>query len=110
MFRTFLWETIVEVSPPLILTTNEYLIAVIVCVFFGLLYFGFTRIIYYLINPQIEHAKYGAIFLSASLMLFWVIASLDLLGFYSTIIALVILVLALIFDMVYLIVTRPKGV
>ncbi|MBF0316951.1 MAG: hypothetical protein HQL04_02165 [Nitrospirae bacterium] len=110
MFRTFLWEVVVETSPPLILTTNEYIIAVAFCVFFGLLYFGFTRLIYHLINPHIEHAKYGAVFLSASLMLAWVIASLDLLGFYSTIIALIILVLALIFDMVYLIVTRPRGV
>ncbi|MBF0537424.1 MAG: hypothetical protein HQL03_04125 [Nitrospirae bacterium] len=110
MFRTFLWETIVESYPPLVLTTNEYIVATAFCLFFGLLYFGFKRIIYYSINPHIDHAKYGAIFLSATFMLTWVIASLDLLGSYSTIFALVILVLALIFDMVYLIVTRPEGV
>ncbi|MBF0342634.1 MAG: hypothetical protein HQL06_00235 [Nitrospirae bacterium] len=110
MFRIFLWETFVEVSPPLELTTKEILIAIAFSVFFGILYFGLKRIIYHAINSRIDNAKYGALVLSASFILAWDIASLDILGFYSTIIALVILVFALIFDMVYLVLTRPSEV
>lgn len=89
-------------------TTTEYVIAAVGALFFSLLYFGFKRIIFYSINDSVENAKYGALILSASLAISWVIASLDLLGPFSSIIALVVVALSLVFDLVYLVVTRKK--
>jgi len=106
MFRNLLWAYIYggEISETPV--AKEIIVALVIAGFFMVLYWGFKRIIFYGINDNVSIAKYGAFVLSISLALTWIIASLNLLGFWSSIIAVVILAFSLIFDLVFLLVTR----
>lgn len=108
MLRNLLWAYIYggEISGTLIL--KEIIVAIVVAVFFLVLYFGFKRIIFYGINDNITAAKYGALVMSITLALTWLIASLNLLGFWSSVVAVTLLTFSLIFNLVYLVVTRNK--
>jgi hypothetical protein len=108
MLRALLWAYIYGDVPPDTLVIKEIIVSIAIGVFFLLMYFGFKRIIFYTINPIVTNARYGALILSLSLALPWLLASLDLLGLFSAIIALVIMVFGFIFNLIYLIVTRSK--
>jgi len=108
MVRNLLWTYVFsgEVSDTLV--GKEIIVAIAVAAFFILLYWGFKRMIFYGINDNISVAKYGALVLSISLALTWLIASLNLLGFWSSIIAVVLLAISLMFNLIYLLVTRNR--
>ena len=110
MIRALLWNYIYGDVPPETLMVKEIIVSIVIGVFFLLMYFGFKRIIFYTINPIITNARYGAVILSMSLALPWLLGSLDLLGFFSSIIALIIMVFGFIFNIIYLIATRAKEV
>jgi hypothetical protein len=110
MLRALLWSYIYGDIPPETLMTKEIIISIVIGLFFLILYFGFKRIIFYTINPNITDAKYGAMILSLSFALPWLVGSLDLLGYFSSIIALVIMALGCVIDLIYLFVTRSKEV
>lgn len=108
MLRNLLWSYIYggEVSENLV--TKEIIVAVCVALFFLGSYFGFKRIIFYGINDDITAAKYGALVMSISLATTWLMSSLNLLGFWSSMISVILLAVSFLFDLVYLLVTRNK--
>jgi hypothetical protein len=110
MLRALLWAYIYGDVPPDTLVIKEIIVSIAIGVFFLFMYFGFKRIFFYAITPVITSARYAAMTLSLSLALPWFLASLDLLGFWSSVISLVILIFGFIFNIIYLIVTRTKEV
>ncbi len=108
MLRTMLWTYLYggEVYTSLIL--KEIIVSAVIALLLLCLYWVFKRIIFYGINDDFNHAKYGALVLSVSLALTWLIASLNLLGFWSSIIALALLGFSFMVDMIYLMVTRNR--
>ena len=108
MLRALLWDYIYGDVPPDTLVIREVVISIAIALFFLILYFGFKRIIFYTINDNSTVASYGALILSVSLALPWLLSSLDLLGFWSSIIALVLFAFSFLSNLVYLLVTRIK--
>jgi hypothetical protein len=92
--------------PPQNLISKEIMVSIVIAILFLGLYWIFKLIIFHGINDDIRKARTGAITLSVALSAAWLIASLDLLGLWASVIALVLFVFALFVDLVYLVVTR----
>jgi hypothetical protein len=68
----------------------------------------FQKIIFYGINESARHSQTGAQILAVVLALGWLLASLDLLGLWTSLLVLLMIVLMLAVDLTFLLVTRGK--
>ncbi|MEO5360849.1 MAG: hypothetical protein H7843_10455 [Nitrospirota bacterium] len=108
MLRHLLWSWLYGKIVPTTLTGKEIIISVLVSIVLLALYFVFKRMFFYTINDNIHNARYGAAILAVALSLSWLIASLELFGFRSTVVAVALLLLALLIDIVYLYLTKDR--
>lgn len=108
MLRDLLWIYLYRGEYSEALAWKEIIVALIVALGLLALYWLLIRVFFYTINDNIHNAKIGAGLLAVVLSLSWLIAALDLLGFWSTILGLCLLGLGVIGCLIYLIATRPS--
>lgn len=108
MLRHYLWSEVYKGKVPATLFWQEIIVTTIIAALLLALYWALKRAIFFGINDNIKYARMGALILSLSLSLAWVLASLNLLGFWSSVIAMALLSLAFIFTMVFLLITRNQ--
>jgi hypothetical protein len=104
--RDLLWVYLFGKEPPIALAGKEILTSFLIALFLIALYWVFQKIIFFGINDDARHSRAGAWVFAGSLSLGWLVASLDLLGLWSSIAALVLVAFAIFADLVYLLVTR----
>ena len=107
--REMLWLYLYGGDTPDSLATKEILSSLGVFVVLFLLYFPLKKIIFYSINPDARRSRLGAILLAGSLAVAWLVSSLDLLGLFSFVFALVIAAVFILVDGTYLLLTRGKA-
>jgi hypothetical protein len=108
MLRHYLWSEIYKAKVPATIFWQEIIVSTIVAVLLLALYWALKRAIFFGINDNIKYARMGALILSLSLSLAWILASLNLMGFWSSVIAIGLLSLSFIFTLVFLLVTRNQ--
>ncbi|MBF0102832.1 MAG: hypothetical protein HQK77_18170 [Desulfobacterales bacterium] len=108
MFRNLLWLYIYRQDIPLALTWTEIIVSCVIALIFIALYWVFKRLIFFTINDNITNATIGAWLLSLAFSSAWLIASLNVFGFWSAIAALSLFSFLFIVNLIYLFVTRNK--
>jgi hypothetical protein len=108
MLRHYLWSEVYKGKVPATLFWQEIIVTTIIAALLLSLYWALKRAIFFGINDNIKYARMGALILALSLSLAWAIASLNLLGFWSAVIAVGLLAFSFILVMVFLLVTRSK--
>jgi hypothetical protein len=108
MLRHYLWSEVYKGKVPVTLFWQEIIVSLIIAALLLALYWALKRAIFFGINDNIKYARMGALILSLSLSLAWVVASLNLMGFWSSVIGVALLSLSFIFTMVFLLVTRNQ--
>lgn len=107
--RDLLWRFVYGSEMPDLLTWREILISLGIFVILLALYWPFRKIIFYTINHDARRSRMGAGLLATSLSLCWLITSLDLLGYFSVMISLVLASFLTLVDGIFLVVTRGKA-
>jgi hypothetical protein len=106
--RDLLWMYLYNGEAPQSLMLRELVGAAVACLLLLALYVPLKKIIFYSLNPDAERSRFGAALLTASLIVSWLIASLDLFGLFSLLFALVITTVFFLIDGAYLLLTRGK--
>jgi hypothetical protein len=104
--RDTVWSLFYGSEPSASLQTKEIVVATVIAVFLLSLYWLFQKIIFYGINDNARTSRTGARVLAVAIATAWLLSSLDLLGIWTSLIMVVVLVLVLTIDVVYLLVTR----
>lgn len=108
MLRDLLWIYLYRGEYSETLVWKEIVVALVIALLLLSLYWVMVRIFFYGINDNIHHAKAGAAVMAGTLAVSWLLAALDLFGFWSSILGLCLLALGVICSLTYLILTRTS--
>lgn len=106
--RDLLWQYMYGGEVPTALSWMEIGIAAAIALLLLALYWVFQKIIFYGISDNARHARTGARVFAVTLAVGWILASLDLLGLWTSLVSFIMVTLVLAVDVTFLLVTRDR--
>ncbi len=107
--RDLLWQFVYGGVAPTTVVGKEIAVSVVIALLLLSFYWVFQKIIFRGgINKSPRHSRTGARVLAVALATGWLLASLDLLGWWATMAAFVGVSLTFVADLAFLLATRPR--
>jgi hypothetical protein len=103
--RSLIWDLAYDSVAPDVLSGKEIIVAIVIALLLAALYWP-LKLVFFRVTEDIHRSKTAAIVMTGALCVGWLVAALDLLGIWATLIALSLLLVGFLVDIVYLIATR----